>query len=169
MSVNTIELNPRFLYKYQPTKFSQFEDAADIIQILKTLIEINSLNVLLIGAAGMGKTTFLNVIIQEYYGFAQVDSTNIMFINPLKEQGIGFYRNEVKTFCQTCSTIKGKKKLVVIDDIDLINEQSQHVFRSYIDKFGKNVQFICSCSNSQNVIEPMQSRLMILKIGRAHV
>jgi DNA polymerase III delta prime subunit len=50
----------------------------------------------------------------------------------------------VKTFCQTCSVIKGKKKIIVLDDIDLINEQSQQVFRNCIDKFSHNVNFISS-------------------------
>jgi DNA polymerase III delta prime subunit len=87
-----------------------------------------------------------------------------MYINNLKEQGINYYRNDVKTFCQTCSAIKGKKKFVVLDDIDLINEQSQQVFRNCIDKFSHNVHFISSCSNIQKVIESIQSRLTIIKI-----
>jgi DNA polymerase III delta prime subunit len=70
----------------------------------------------------------------------------------------------VKTFCQTCSNIKNKKKIVVLDDIDLINEQSQQVFRNCIDKYSHNVHFISSCSNIQKVIESIQSRLTIIKI-----
>jgi DNA polymerase III delta prime subunit len=70
----------------------------------------------------------------------------------------------VKTFCQTCSSIKGKKKVIVLDDIDIINEQSQQVFRNCIDKYSHNVHFIASCSNSQKVIESLQSRLIIIKI-----
>jgi DNA polymerase III delta prime subunit len=52
----------------------------------------------------------------------------------------------------------------VLDDIDLINEQSQQVFRNCIDKYNHNVHFISSCSNSQKVIESIQSRLIIIKI-----
>jgi DNA polymerase III delta prime subunit len=89
---------------------------------------------------------------------------NILHINSLKEQGINYYRNDVKTFCQTCSSIKGKKKIIILDDIDLINEQSQQVFRNCIDKYSHNVHFISSCSNSQKVIESLQSRLIIIKI-----
>jgi replication factor C subunit 2/4 len=52
----------------------------------------------------------------------------------------------------------------VLDDIDFINEQSQQVFRNCIDKYSHNVHFISSCSNSQKVIESLQSRLIIIKI-----
>jgi DNA polymerase III delta prime subunit len=54
---------------------------------------------------------------------------------------------------------------VVVDDIDSINEQSQQVFRNYIDKYSNNVQFISACTNIQKVNESLQSRLHILKIS----
>ena len=89
---------------------------------------------------------------------------NVLHINNLKEQGINYYRNDVKTFCQTSSIIKNKKKIVVLDDIDQINEQSQQVFRNCIDKFSHNVHFISSCNNIQKVIESLQSRFTIIKL-----
>ena len=152
-----------FLNKYQPKFFKDFETDAEMIEILHTLININNLNILFIGDIGCGKTAFINAVVREYYGPHNFDD-NILYINSLKEQGINYYRNDVKTFCQTCSSIKGKKKFVILDDIDLINEQGQQVFRNCIDKYSHNVHFISSCSNSQKVIESLQSRLIIIKI-----
>ena len=54
--------------------------------------------------------------------------------------------------------------MVVIDDMDILNEQSQQVFRNYIDKYKNNVNFICSCSNIEKIIESIQSRLYIFTI-----
>jgi len=155
-----------FLNKYQPLYFKDFETDEEMIQILKTLINMNNLNILFIGDIGSGKTTYLNASIKEYYNGLNYDDykDNILHINSLKEQGINFYRNDVKTFCQTCSSVKGKKKIIVLDDIDIINEQSQQVFRNCIDKYSHNVHFISSCSNSQKVIESLQSRLILIKI-----
>jgi DNA polymerase III delta prime subunit len=155
-----------FVNKYQPLIFNDFGIDEEIIKILKTLIVMDNLNILLIGDVASGKTSLLNSLIREYYiGHNPKEyEDNIMYINNLKEQGINYYRNDVKTFCQTCSAIKGKKKFVVLDDIDLINEQSQQVFRNCIDKFSHNVHFISSCSNIQKVIESIQSRLTIIKI-----
>ena len=162
--------NLLFLNKYQPTRFSDFETDSEMIDILNTLININNLNILFIGDIGCGKTAFLNAVIREYYKISSTTTIddNILHINSLKEQGINYYRNDVKTFCQTCSSVKGKKKIVVLDDIDLINEQSQQVFRNCIDKYSHNVHFISSCSNSQKVIESLQSRLIIIKIKPLH-
>jgi len=154
------------IQKYQPIYLDEFGCENEIIQVIKTLIIIDNLNILLIGDIATGKTALLNSIIKEYYlGSNHKDyEDNVLYINSLKEQGINYYRNDVKTFCQTSSVIKGKKKIIVLDDIDLINEQIQQVFRNCIDKFSHNVHFISSCTNIQKVIESLQSRFTILKI-----
>ena len=158
---------PLFLNKYQPLYFKDFETEHEMIEILNTLINMNNLNILFIGDVGSGKTIFVNAVIAEYYKDLsyQKYQDNILHINSLKEQGINYYRNDVKTFCQTCSSINNKKKIIVLDDIDIINEQSQQVFRNCIDKYSHNVHFISSCSNSQKVIESLQSRFTIIKIN----
>ena len=156
-----------FINKYQPVKLDDFGIDKQIIDIFNILIAMDKLNIMLIGNMACGKTSLLNVLIKEYYkGFTYKQyEDNILHINSLKEQGINYYRVDVKTFCQTCSSIKNKKKIVVLDDIDLINEQSQQVFRNCIDKFSNNVHFISSCSNIQKVIENLQSRFSIVKIN----
>jgi replication factor C subunit 2/4 len=155
-----------FVHKYQPLYFNDFGNDNEVIQMLKTLILIDNLNILLIGDIASGKTSLLNALIREYYnGYTSKNyEENVLYINSLKEQGINYYRTDVKTFCQTCSNVKNKKKIVVLDDIDLINEQSQQVFRNCIDKYSHNVHFISSCSNIQKVIESLQSRFTIIKI-----
>jgi DNA polymerase III delta prime subunit len=155
-----------FVNKYQPLYFNDYGKDHEIIKILKALVTMESLNILLIGDIASGKTSLLNTLIREYYhDYSPKDyEENVLYINSLKEQGINYYRTDVKTFCQTSSNIKNKKKIVVLDDIDLINEQSQQVFRNCIDKYSHNVHFISSCSNIQKVIESIQSRLTIIKI-----
>jgi DNA polymerase III delta prime subunit len=154
--------------KYKPYFINDFHMNEEFFTILKVLINIDDLNILLIGGQSSGKTSFLYALIREYYGLnknSPLPETNIMFINNLKEQGIHFYRNEMKTFCQSHASIYGKKKMVIIDDMDTINEQCQQVFRNYIDKYKHNVNFISTCSNIQKIIESIQSRTHILKIN----
>ena len=168
-----------FIYKYKPLILDEFDKDEELITILKTMIRIDSLNILLIGDLGCGKTSLINAIIHDYYSdikFGELNNykdnyknknnykDNILTINTLKEQGILYYRNEVKNFCQTKSSIYGKKKIILLDDFDHINEQSQQIFRSYIDKYSSNVHFIASCNQSQKVIDSIQSRLNIIKI-----
>lgn len=159
--------NTTFISKYKPYFLEDFSIDTKLLSTLKGLLELNNLNILLIGNSSSGKTTMLYALIREYYGLTKDQSfpeNNILFVNNLKEQGIQYFRNEMKTFCQTHSSIYGKKKLVIIDDIDNINEQSQQVFRNYIDKYKQNIHFISVCTNIQKVIESIQSRLHIIKI-----
>jgi len=155
-----------FIHKFQPIYFDDFGKNNEVIDILKTLVLMDNLNILLLGNIASGKTCLLNAIIKEYYrDYESKDyEENILYINSLKEQGINYYRTDVKIFCQTCSTIPNKKKIIVLDDIDFINEQSQQVFRNCIDKYSHNVHFISSCSNIQKVIESLQSRFYIIRI-----
>ena len=162
------ETNFTFINKYKPYYIDQFCLNEKLISVIKLLLEINNLNILFVGNSSSGKTTLLYALIREYYGLdknASLPENNILFINNLKEQGIQYFRNEMKTFCQSHSSIFGKKKLVILDDIDNINEQSQQVFRNYIDKYSHNIHFISVCSNIQKVIESIQSRLQIIKIS----
>ena len=117
------------IYKYQPQLLNQFEMNEELLNIIKTLINMNTLNILFIGDSGVGKTSLINAIIREYYD-GHLKEENVLSINSLKEQGISYYRNEVKTFCQTSSLISGKKKILILDDLDIINEKSQQFFRN---------------------------------------
>jgi DNA polymerase III delta prime subunit len=168
-NISTInETNVTFINKYKPYYINDFYLDPKLISVIKLMFELNNLNILFVGNSCSGKTTLLYALIREYYGLNQNDmipENNILFINNLKEQGIHYFRNEMKTFCQSHSSIFGKKKLVIIDDIDNINEQSQQVFRNYIDKYSHNIHFISVCSNIQKVIESIQSRLQIIKIN----
>jgi len=157
-------MNLPFLKKYQPKRYNEFVIDKEYIQLLKTLINMNNLNILLIGDSGTGKTSIIEATIREYYQLDKIPKNNVLYINSLQEQGISYYRNEVKTFCQTSSGIHGKKKFIILDDIDVINEQSQQVFRNCIDKYSHKVHFLASCSNIQKTIESIQSRCTLINL-----
>jgi DNA polymerase III delta prime subunit len=156
-----------FIIKYKPYFIKDFKLEITLENAFHTFLEIDDLNVLIYGASSTGKTMLLEAFIREYYHLQKQDpfpEHNILYINNLKEQGISYYRNEMKTFCQSQSVIYGKKKMIIIDDIDNVNEQSQQVFRNYIDKYHDNIHFIGACTNMQKVIESVQSRLHIIQM-----
>ena len=75
----------------------------------------------------------------------------------------------LKHFAKRLRVYQEKKKFIVLDDIDSINEQSQQVFRNCIDKFSHNVNFISSCTNTQKVVESLQSRCNLIKIKSVEI
>lgn len=99
-----------FVVKYQPSKIIDFQQLSHKLKVaLTSLIEVDSLNILITGAPGVGKTSLINAIIREYYG-DQFNAENILILNSLKDQGIQYYRNDLKVFSQTASVVKNKKK-----------------------------------------------------------
>ena len=147
--------------KYKPTQFDQF--GLNNEALVRSILETDQYNVMFYGTCS--KTSLLNAFINEYYGEAD-HSKNVISINHLKEHGIGYYRNELKTFCQSRSNVQGKRKIVMLDDIDAIHENNQQAIRNCMDKYSTNVMFIASCANISRVIESIQSRFVIVNIAK---
>ena len=49
---------------------------------------------------GSGKTVLIDSILHNYYGIENIKriKNNILYISSLREQGISFYKNDVKVF-----------------------------------------------------------------------
>lgn len=160
-------MSESFLTKYKPHTIDDFQFDIHTERALKAFIEMDDLNLLLYGNSNCGKTMLLECLVRTYYNldkYMPLPENNIIYINNLKEYGVQYYRNEMKTFCQTKSIIRGKKKMIIIDDIDNVNEQSQQVFRTYIDHYKHNIHFTMVCTNMQKVIESIQSRMHIIQL-----
>lgn len=155
-----------FLKKYEPKNLNEMKLNNDSLDLFNLLIDLNELNLLINGNTGTGKTLLIKLLLYEYYKGYKYENfkENILFINLLKEQGIQYYRNEVQIFCQTASSIPNKKKIIIVDDIDTLNETGQQVFRNLLDKYSTKINIIISCSNLIKVISNLQSRMYIIKL-----
>lgn len=166
--------------KYHPLYFDDFVTESKERNTVKELLQINNANILFMGDSGVGKTTYIHSTIREYLyniepklntNFIQNDiktiyKDNILVINPLKSQGIEYFRTTVKIFCKTVSTIPNKKKIIVLDDLDMIPEACQQIFRSYINTYSNNIYFIGSYTHQQRVIDQLRSSLFTIKINK---
>jgi|TARA_Y100000389_G_scaffold40504_1_gene35063 DNA polymerase III delta prime subunit len=140
-----------FLRLYKPKKIDDF----NIEPIYKEIIDLykkdNNLRFIINGNNSVGKTSLIKVILEEYYGkkFSKLKD-NIIYINYIKDQGINYYRNELKQFCQINNFNKDIKNTIIIDDLDLINFNSQQIVKTYITNY-KNINFIFSCNNINKI------------------
>ena len=154
--------NKSILHKYTPKSVDDFQFPDSLKALLGKMRE---LNMLFVGNSGTGKTTLLKIMVREYFADVSNYDENVLYINSLSDNGINYYRNEVKTFCSISSKIANKKKIVVIDDMDIIvNDQCQQILRNFIDKYSNNVIFLTSCNNNQHIIDTIQSRLHIVRL-----
>ena len=87
-----------FINKYQPVFLKDFEMKNEMSTLLETLIKMDTLNILFVGNTGSGKTSLINTLVKEYYDYSCIPDENILYINNLKDQGIQYYRNDVKPF-----------------------------------------------------------------------
>jgi DNA polymerase III delta prime subunit len=160
--------NKIFSFKYLPISFDDYLDIPEIIKLLKNRIEYDFNNIILIGDSCTGKTSLIKSIVYEYYKGSEQKYVheNILHINNLKDQGINFYRNDIKIFCQTQTTIPKKKKLIIIDDIDYLTHHNQQLLKNTIDKHKNNVCMCASSTSSQKIIEHMQSRALLIKLEK---
>jgi len=155
-------MNKEFIIQYTPTKINDFYIDSNLKKIINSYIELDNINILFFGDSGTGKTSLINAIVNEYYK-GNLNDSNIIYINNLKDNGIHNIRQTLKTFCQM-TTIGNLKKTIVFDDIDLINEQIQQIIRHCIDKHNHKINFIGSCSNIQKVLDNIQSCINIIKL-----
>ena len=65
-------MNTQFLKKYQPLFFKDFTIDKEYIELLNTLNKMDSLNILLVGNNGSGKTSILYATIREYYNMKEI-------------------------------------------------------------------------------------------------
>ena len=156
-----------FINKYRPIHFKDYEnDKAELITTIQYLIKTNVVNVLFIGCSNSGKSVFLESCIREYVAkYNLLEASHVLRLNNIKEQGIQYFRNDLRFFCQNIPA-KGVKKLVVIDDIDLIAEQGQQILANCVDKYSESTNFMASCTNTHKIINQIQTSLLTLTIPK---
>lgn len=142
--------------KYYPKTLDDFVDT-DLSSLLKEFIKMNIIKILFISKESNGKTAFINAIINYYYG----KSDNVLVINNIKEYGINYFKNEVIQFCRSPS-LTSKKKMIVLDDFDSLNETNQQIFKNIIETY--DINYILSCSTPQKLTESIQSMLHVIEI-----
>ena len=127
-----------FIYKYQPSKLEDFDTEYTFL---------TNTHLLLLGGERTGKTTLANLLSKHFIVPTQ---ENCLYINNIKEQGIQYYRTDMKCFCQTTPSIS---KMVIVDEVDDLSEQVQQIFLNYMNKYGNSVKFILVGKSNQKIIE----------------
>lgn len=149
-----------FTTKYQPTTLEEFEFPSEIKDAIKNVATVSGLSMLLTGPSGSGKTSLARTLAIQTDGDGC--SAAALVVNSVGDNGISYFRNEVKTFCR--SNCKGKRKVVVIDDVDNLNDQSQQVLRSTIETFAPSVQFIATASSEHKLVDGIASRFTTISL-----
>lgn len=151
-----------FFDNYKPNNLSDINLNNETIEIINTYLKNNKMLFLIHGPSLSGKTSLINILLKEYYNSSNYND-NILYINLLKEQGINYFRNEIKNFCQIHNSCNIKQKSIIIDDFDSLNELNQQILINYINKYN-NINFVLSCSDLNKIVTSTTYLLEMIQI-----
>lgn len=155
--------------KYKPCKIVDFCMSEQTKNAIALMVTNDVIDVLLIGNPASGKTTLIDAIVHEYYsmepGSGSVrNNTNVLHLNTILNLGVSSAIAQAKSFCQAKCCLENRKKIVVIDDLDLIIDTTQQIVHWLVDQFGDKVHFIASCTNLRSVSNHAQSSFLHIEI-----
>ncbi len=140
-----------FWEKYRPSKIEDMILPDSITRLAKG--GING-NYLFHSASGMGKTTLVRILLQEY-----PDGQHIMLGGKL---GVDELRNKVKSFCTEMIAFADPNKLRVVyfEEFDRATRQLQEELKSFMEdeKYSHRIRFIATCNNVSRIDSAIRSR-----------
>lgn len=151
-----------FFDNYKPNDLYDINLNTKTIEIINIYLKNNKMLFLIHGPSLSGKTSLINILLKEYYNSSNYN-TNILYINLLKEQGINYFRNEIKNFCQIHNSSNIKQNSIIIDDFDSLNELNQKILINYINKYN-NINFVLSCSDLNKIVPSTTYLLEMIQI-----
>lgn len=116
-----------------------------------------TMNVLLQGSPGSGKTTLTRILSKGY---------DALEINASLERGIDTIREKVIAFASQSSLWGGTEKLkvIILEECDGLTFDAWSALRATIEKYHKTVRFIANCNYIDKIPEPIQSRFNVIAI-----
>jgi|UniRef100_A0A6C0CD74 DNA polymerase III delta prime subunit len=159
-------MNELLINKYKPKNITDCYFDLNTKTILENFIDNNNYNFIVQGDSGCGKSSVINILINNYYkSNAFLINTNVCYITILKDQGVNFYKNDIKLFINNY-TNNGYKKFIVIEDVELFSEAIQLNFVELIKNYKSNIYFLLSTSNVLKINLTLYEMLDIIEFKK---
>jgi replication factor C small subunit len=151
--------------KYRPKTLEEIVDQTEIISRLKNFVKEKNLpHLLLVGPAGVGKTTSILCLSRDLYGSGY--HNYILELNASDERGIDVIRDKVKNFARTAAIASEVSfKILILDEADSLTTAAQHALRRTMEIYTKTCRFCLIGNYSENIIDPIQSRCSVFRYG----
>jgi replication factor C small subunit len=151
--------------KYRPQTLDDMVNQREIMNRLKTFVaEKNIPHLLLVGPAGVGKTTSILALAQDLYGPSF--RNYVLELNASDERGINVIRDKVKNYARTAAMASPVSfKIIILDEADHLTGDAQHALRRTMEVYTKTARFCLIGNYSENIIDPIQSRCSIFRYG----
>ncbi len=151
--------------KYRPKTLDEMVDREEIVSRFKSFVKDKNLpHLLLVGPAGVGKTTSILCLSRDLYGPGF--QNYILELNASDERGIDVIREKVKNFARTAAIASEVSfKILVLDEADSLTTAAQHALRRTMEVYTRTCRFCLIGNYSENIIDPIQSRCSVFRFG----
>ncbi|MEM0074598.1 MAG: replication factor C small subunit [Candidatus Micrarchaeaceae archaeon] len=154
--------NMPWIEKYRPKRLDDIIGQSAIVERLKAFVTTRNFpNMIFSGPAGVGKTTAAIAFANELYG----DNIASYFLetNASDARGIDVIRGRIKEFAKTMPLQSSLIKIAFLDEADALTPEAQHALRRTMEKYSETTRFIFSANYASKIIEPIQSRCVVLR------
>src|SRR4030066_1309190 len=104
--------------EYRPKTLDEMVDREEVVSRFKSFVKDKNLpHLLLVGPAGVGKTTSILCLARDLYGPGYLNYT--LELNASDERGIDVIRDKVKNFARTAAIASDATfKILILDEAD---------------------------------------------------
>ena len=144
--------------KYRPHTIDDTIMPEDMKEMFREFVHKKHLpNLLLVGTAGIGKTSVAKAVLDE------IGCDYIVINGSLEGRQIDTLRNEILNYASSMSLVAEGRKYVILDEADHLNPQTvQPALRNFMEEFSSNCGFILTCNYKSKIIDPLHSRCAVI-------
>lgn len=147
--------NDLWVERYRPQQIEDLVLQDNVRAELTKFIKEKSIpHLLLLGGAGVGKTTIAKILLKAL-------DCDTLELNASSERGIDVIRNKVTSFAMMHSMKQWK--IVFLDEMDYLTFDAQAALRNVFETYSQYVRFICTGNYPNKIIPAIKSRCQCLE------
>lgn len=159
--INTNNDHIPWIEKYRPMTIEDIMlDNMSMKKLEKIVKDKNMPNMIITGMPGIGKTTTIKCIARNLYGSKMNDL--VLELNASDDRGIKIVQETIMNFCKKKIDDRFKHKIIILDEADNMTVKAQVLINTLMEKYN-NTRFAFTCNTSEDIIESIQSRCIIMK------
>lgn len=148
-------VDTQWAQKHRPKNIDDCALPARLKSAFSEYRDTNIPNMILVGSAGVGKTTIASALLDE-------SKFDVIVINASMDRGIDTIRNDIQTFATSMSILGGDRKFVLLDEADYLAPTAQPALRNLMESVSANCGFILTCNYPEKIIAPLRSRCSVV-------